>query len=125
MGPRSELPRPSGTWTSVDNVNFEFKSAGIQAKCAEKIANLASWMKDNEPVVIALDGHANDTWANDSNQVLSARRVEAVRSALIAEGVAPSRISAGTFGARGPVCRESTETCRELNRRVEILASRR
>jgi outer membrane protein OmpA-like peptidoglycan-associated protein len=50
--------------------------------------------------------------------------VQAVRGALIAAGIAPSRISAGTFGARGPVCRETTETCRELNRRVEILALR-
>jgi outer membrane protein OmpA-like peptidoglycan-associated protein len=108
----------------MDNVNFEFKSAGIQAKCAEKIANLATWMKDNQPAVIALDGHAADTWANDSNVALSARRVQAVRDALIAAGVAPSQISVGTFGARGPVCRESTETCRELNRRVEILAAR-
>jgi len=108
----------------MDNVNFEFKSAGIQAKCAEKIATLATWMQDNQPAVIALDGHANDSWANDGNPTLSARRVQAVRGALIAAGVAPSRISVGTFGARGPVCRESTETCRELNRRVEILASR-
>jgi outer membrane protein OmpA-like peptidoglycan-associated protein len=123
-GPRSERLGPSGTWTSIDNVNFEFKSAGIQAKCAEKIANLATWMKDNQPAVIALDGHASDTWANDSNATLSASRVQAVRGALIAAGVAPSRISVGTFGVRGPVCRESTETCRELNRRVEILAAR-
>ena len=108
----------------MDNVNFEFKSAGIQAKCAEKIANLATWMKDNQPVVIALDGHASDTWANDSNPTLSARRVQAVRGALIEAGVAPSQISVGNFGARGPVCRDATDTCRELNRRVEILAAR-
>ena len=108
----------------MDNVNFEFRSAGIQPKCAEKIAKLAAWMNDNQPVVIALDGHVNDGWANDDNPALSTRRVQAVRGALIAAGVAPSRISVGTFGARGPVCRETTETCRELNRRVEILAAR-
>jgi outer membrane protein OmpA-like peptidoglycan-associated protein len=108
----------------MDNVNFEFKSAGIQPKCAAKIAKLATWMNDNQPVVIALDGHVNDSWANDNNETLATRRVQAVRGALIAAGVAPARISVGTFGARGPVCRETTETCRELNRRVEILASR-
>ena len=108
----------------MDNVSFEFKSAGIQPKCAEKIAKLATWMNDNQPVVIALDGHVNDGSANDNDPALSARRVQAVRGALIAAGIAPSRISASTFGARGPVCRETTETCRELNRRVEILASR-
>jgi outer membrane protein OmpA-like peptidoglycan-associated protein len=124
VGPRSDLRGPSGTWASMDNVNFEFKSAGIQPKCAEKIAKLATWMNDHQPVAIALDGHGSDSWANDSNATLSARRVQAVREALIAAGVEPSRISVGTFGARGPVCRDATETCRELNRRVEILAAR-
>ena len=123
-GSRSDLRGPSGTWASMDNVNFEFRSAGIQPKCAEKIAKLATWMNDNQPVAIALDGHGGDSWANDNNPTLSARRVQAVREALIAAGVAPGRISVGTFGARGPVCRETTETCRELNRRVEILAAR-
>jgi outer membrane protein OmpA-like peptidoglycan-associated protein len=124
MGPRSDLQGPTGTWTSMDNVSFEFKSAGIQPKCAEKIAKLATWMNDNKPAVIALDGHVNDSSANDSNEALGARRVQAVRGALIAAGVAPGRISIGTFGARGPVCRDTTEECRELNRRVEILAAR-
>jgi peptidoglycan-associated lipoprotein len=108
----------------MDNVSFEFKSAGIQPKCAEKIAKLAIWMNANQPVVIALDGHGSDSWANDNTAALSARRVQAVRGALIAAGIAPSRISVGSFGAREPVCRDTTETCRELNRRVEILAAR-
>jgi outer membrane protein OmpA-like peptidoglycan-associated protein len=124
MGPRSDLRGPAGTWTSVDNVNFEFKSAGIQPKCAEKIAQLAAWMSDNQPVVIALDGHVGEQWANDNTPTLNASRVQAVRGALIAAGVASSRITVGSFGARGPVCRNATETCYELNRRVEILAAR-
>ena len=52
------------------------------------------------------------------------RRVHAVRQALIAKGVMPSRISAGTFGAREPVCRDTTDACLALNRRVEVLAAR-
>jgi outer membrane protein OmpA-like peptidoglycan-associated protein len=123
-GPRGELQRSPGTWTSVDNVNFEFKSAGIQPKCADKLAQVATWMHEHQPIVIALDGHVDDGLANDNSPALNASRVQAVRSALIAAGVAASRISVGTFGARGPVCRETTETCRELNRRVEILAAR-
>jgi outer membrane protein OmpA-like peptidoglycan-associated protein len=109
----------------MDSVSFEFESAGIQPKCAEKIANMVTWLKANPPAVIALDGHLNDGWANDNNAALNARRVEAVRGALIDAGIASSRISVGAFGAREPVCRETTETCRELNRRVEILASSR
>lgn len=78
-------------------------------------------MNDNQPVVIALDGHVDDGTANDNDPTLSARRVQAVRGALIAAGIEPSRISAGTFGVPGG---DTTATCLELNRRVEILAAR-
>lgn len=91
----------------------------------QKIAKLAVWMNDNRGVAIGLDGHVDDANANDNDPTLSARRVQAVRGALIAAGVAPNRIRVGTFGARAPVCREATDACRELNRRVEVLAAKK
>jgi outer membrane protein OmpA-like peptidoglycan-associated protein len=114
-----------GSWISLENVNFEFKRADITPKCAEKIAKLAIWMNENRQVAIGLDGHVDDATANDNDPTLSARRVQAVRGALIARGVASNRISIGTFGARAPVCREATDACLELNRRVEVLAVKR
>jgi outer membrane protein OmpA-like peptidoglycan-associated protein len=30
----------------------------------------------------------------------------------------------GSYGRQGPVCNQTTDTCLELNRRVEILAVR-
>jgi outer membrane protein OmpA-like peptidoglycan-associated protein len=112
-------------WSQMENVQFESGRAEIQSKCEDKIAKLALWMNENRQAVIGLDGHADDARANDNDPTLSARRVQAVRGALIAAGIAADRISAGAFGVRGPVCREATEACLALNRRVEILAARR
>jgi outer membrane protein OmpA-like peptidoglycan-associated protein len=109
----------------VENVQFEYKQAAIQSKCADKIAKLVAWMNANPQVAIGLDGHIDDTQANDNDPTLSARRVAAVRQALITAGVAPSRISAGNFGGRQPVCRDHTENCHSLNRRVEVLTASR
>ena len=81
-------------------------------------------MKENPQVTVGLDGHVDDTQANDNDPTLSVRRVSAVRQALITAGIAPSRISSGGFGSRTPVCQSFTENCRSLNRRVEILAAR-
>jgi outer membrane protein OmpA-like peptidoglycan-associated protein len=108
----------------LENVNFEFQRADITPKCAEKIAKLATWMNENGQVAIGLDGHVDDAKANDNDPTLSARRVQAVRGALIAGGVASNRISIGTFGARAPVCPDATDACRALNRRVEVLAAK-
>ena len=121
-GPRSFIA-PDGSWSSVDNVQFEFKQASIQVKCADKIAGLVTWMKANPKVAIALDGHVDDTQANDYDPTLSRERVSAVRHALVTAGIAPGRISSGAFGSRVPLCQDTSDHCRALNRRVEILAS--
>jgi len=107
----------------VENVQFEFKQAAIQSKCTDKIAKLVTWMNANPTVTVGLDGHVDDARANDNDPTLSARRVSAVRQALITAGIAPGRISSGDFGARVPLCRNVGENCLSLNRRVEILAS--
>ena len=122
--PRSFLA-PDGSWSSVENVQFEFKQAAIQAKCTDKLAKLVTWMNANPTVTVGLDGHVDDAQANDNDPTLSARRVSAVRQALITAGIAPSRISSGAFGARVPLCWTGSDNCRALNRRVEILASLR
>jgi len=107
----------------MENIQFEYMRAEIQPKCADKIAKIAVWMKENPRASIALDGHADDHMANDYNATLSARRVQAVRAALVGAGVAPSRISDGAFGARRPVCADATDNCLALNRRVEVLSA--
>ena len=124
MGPRGSLA-PSGSWRSVENVQFEYRQAAIQSKCADKIASLVTWMKANPEVAIGLDGHVDDSQANDFDPTLSGLRVAAVRQALVSAGSLPSRISAGNFGSRQPVCRDRTENCRSLNRRVEVLTASR
>ena len=101
----------------MDNVSFEFKSAGIQPKCAEKIAKLATWMNDNQPAVISLDGHGTDKY----NQALSERRVNTVRDALMKAGVARDKIQTGAFGEMRLKCQEATEACWQSDRRVEVL----
>jgi len=106
-------------------VQFEYKQAAIQSKCGDKIAKLVTWMNENPQVAIGLDGHVDDAQANDNDPTLSTRRVAAVRQALITAGVAPSRISSGDFGTRAPLCRDVTEDCRSLKRRVEILVAAR
>jgi outer membrane protein OmpA-like peptidoglycan-associated protein len=107
----------------MENIQFEYMRAEIQPRCADKIARLAAWMKENPTASIALDGHVDDATANDYDPSLSARRVQAVRAALVAAGVAPSRVSDGAFGSRRPVCAEATVNCLALNRRVEVLSA--
>jgi outer membrane protein OmpA-like peptidoglycan-associated protein len=93
----------------------------LQPSCQQKITTFATWLQNNSPdALVALDGH--EATADDSDPGLAAQRVSAVRDALVAAGLKADRISIGAYGAQAEVCHYTAETCRDLNRRVEILA---
>ena len=121
MTGRGGSPGASG-WSSMENVNFKYGSSDLQEKCKEKLANFALWMQNNPLAQVSLDGHQSD--ADDRNQVLAVNRVTTVRNELIRLGASPDRITVGSYGRQVPVCATTTDTCLELNRRVEILAGR-
>src|SRR5262249_48453936 len=109
------------SWSSMEDVHFKSHSAELQPSCKQKIATLAAWIENNSPkALVALDGH--QATADDGDQTLAAQRVQAVKDALVAAGIGSDRISIGTYGAQAEVCAQATAACRDLNRRVEILA---
>jgi outer membrane protein OmpA-like peptidoglycan-associated protein len=107
------------SWVPAENIHFESGQAVLPERCHEKIARLLAWLSAHPAADVALDGHADQP--ESENPTLAGQRVRAVREALLAGGVAPVRIHIGQFGERMPVCTESTPTCRDLNRRVEVL----
>ena len=108
----------------MESVQFKAGSAEIQSQCADKIAKLAAWMNHDRHVVIGLDGHRDDATAHDNDPSLSEKRVQAVRDALIAAGVAPHRVVIGEFGTRQALCRGPVENCLAMSRRVDVHAAR-
>jgi outer membrane protein OmpA-like peptidoglycan-associated protein len=56
-----------------------------------------------------------------TNQRLSEQRAEAVRAALIAQGLNPARVTMVGYGEGQPVADNETPAGRAQNRRVEML----
>ncbi|UGQ44835.1 OmpA family protein [Massilia endophytica] len=65
-------------------------------------------------------GHTDDTGARESNLALSLARAEAVRSYLIAHGIAPGMISVAGHGPDRPVADNASSEGRARNRRIEF-----
>lgn len=87
-----------GSWTSYRDYLFTTDSTQVQASDATKSAGIAAYLKANPSLQLGLDGRSERN-ANDSrSQELSARRVEAVRTALINAGVPSAKIRVGSFG---------------------------
>lgn len=68
-----------------------------------------------------IEGHTDSRGSANLNQALSQQRAEAVRDALVARGVDPSRLVAVGRGADRPVASNETPEGRARNRRVEII----
>jgi peptidoglycan-associated lipoprotein len=110
-------------WKSAEDISFQRNRADIQPKCASKIVRLATWVTRNPLVVVALDAHHDQPSAltGETDRRLHARRVRAVRDALVRAGVPADRIRTAAVGDRQPLCRQATSRCYEANRRVEVL----
>lgn len=74
--------------------------------------------------VLRIEGHTDNVGRDASNAVLSRKRAEAVRSALIARGVPANRLVAEGFGATKPVATNDNDDGRARNRRIEIRSVR-
>jgi OmpA-OmpF porin, OOP family len=102
-------------------INFETGKSDIKPESQSIIGQIVEMLKQNPGLNISIDGHTDDVGSAQSNQVLSENRAKSVMNALIAQGIASSRLSAKGFGASKPIADNRTEEGKAKNRRVEIV----
>jgi outer membrane protein OmpA-like peptidoglycan-associated protein len=100
---------------------FDTGRATLKPGGRRALANVARIMRKEPERNIVIEGFTDDRGAEEANRRLSERRAQAVRSALVAAGVAGSRIVARGLGESYPVASNDSVAGRQLNRRVEIL----
>lgn len=105
----------------VPGVYFEFNSAALVPASDKTIEGLGSIISKHPDWTITIEGHTDNVGSQVSNQKLSERRAESVRSRLVSRyHVSPSHILAAGFGARVPRETNTTIEGRAHNRRVEL-----
>jgi outer membrane protein OmpA-like peptidoglycan-associated protein len=113
------------SWKSVETISFEPGEADFMPRCQKKIGQLAVWVKKSPTLEVALDARADEALTGERDPAMSRKRVEAVREALIAEGVAPARIHYAASHDQRALCTQATAECHERNRRVEVFFGQR
>jgi len=98
-------------WTSYRDFWFADGSAELQSAEANRITEIAVYMKRNPSLQIGIDASTDSRSMDASNPNLSDRRAKAIREALVEAGVPANRISVGAYG--------DVELRRD--RRVEVL----
>jgi len=68
-------------------------------------------------------GHTDSIGEDKTNQLVSLARAEALRNALIVEGLSPDQVSFEGRGEQSPIASNATKSGRAQNRRTEIIIS--
>ncbi|WP_130537830.1 peptidoglycan-associated lipoprotein Pal [Thiomicrorhabdus indica] len=101
-------------------VNFEFDRSEITQDDFETIRANALIMTKDTNATVAIGGHCDERGSREYNLALGERRGNAVRDALIAEGIAASRIEVISYGEDSPVDSAHNEAAWAKNRRAEF-----
>lgn len=102
------------------SIRFDFDKADIQPQYRDVLNRVAGVLMTLNQYSIYVYGYTDDVGTQDYNLKLSARRAEAVRSALIQAGIKPAVITTKGFGKSDPRVKGDTANARSANRRVEI-----
>jgi peptidoglycan-associated lipoprotein len=108
-------------WSSFRDFLFDFDKSAIRSNETSHVSDVAAYLQQNPSARVGIDGHADPRGTDPYNQSLSERRVNAIRVALVNAGVSTGKIHTGAFGETQPKCNESTESCWQRDRRVEVL----
>ncbi|HDY7969321.1 TPA: OmpA family protein [Vibrio vulnificus] len=103
-----------------NGIGFSSSSYALDSSIHNTLKGVAQILVEYPDTSLVIDGFTDSTGNDASNQILSERRAESVRSFLISQNVAVGRAVARGNGERYPLCTNSTAEGRACNRRVEI-----
>jgi outer membrane protein OmpA-like peptidoglycan-associated protein len=110
-----------GLVLTVGDVLFATGKAEVAAGGLRSIDKLAEFLKKNPTRNLLIEGHTDNTGAEDFNLRLSQQRADAVKDALVSRGVGADRITTKGYGPKYPVVANDTAAGRQQNRRVEVV----
>ncbi|MCZ8252341.1 MAG: OmpA family protein [Hylemonella sp.] len=114
---------PRGWVITLGDVLFGSGQASLKSGNLRSVDKLAEFLQRNPQRHVLIEGYTDSTGSDSGNLDLSARRSEAVRTALVDRGVNPQRIATRGYGESHPVADNGSAGGRQLNRRVEIIVS--
>ncbi|MEM9267457.1 MAG: OmpA family protein, partial [Pseudomonadota bacterium] len=105
----------------LETVQFATGSFELGEGAQPAMADLAELLVSQPGLVLDIVGHSDTQGGLDSNRALSQRRAEAVRAALLEQGVPAAQVAAAGIGSLSPRDTNATPEGRARNRRVEIV----
>ncbi len=110
-----------GIVLTMGDVLFAFGKADLSPGAVRNLDKLTGFLEKHPDRNLLIEGHTDSIGSDEFNRVLSQKRADAVKEALVGKGISPDRIMTKGYGKQFPVASNDTESGRQLNRRVEVV----
>lgn len=105
-------------------IYFEYDRAEIKPEFVAIVTAHAKYLNAGATNKVRLEGHSDERGSREYNIGLGERRAQAVRRALMLQGVTEAQITTVSYGEERPAAQGSDETAYAKNRRVELVYNR-
>ncbi|KRC00491.1 hypothetical protein ASE11_07530 [Hydrogenophaga sp. Root209] len=114
---------PRGVVITLGDVLFDVDRSALKPSGLRMVDQLVEVLNADPQRTVLVEGFTDSTGADAYNQTLSTERADAVRVALLRQGIASTRVASRGYGEAHPVASNDTAAGRQTNRRVEIVLS--
>lgn len=101
-------------------IYFDYDSFAIRSEFQAVIEAHARFIRADKNKKVVLEGHTDERGGREYNLALGQKRAEAVRRALVLQGVGENQVEAVSFGKEKPAVAGNSDAAMEKNRRAEI-----
>ncbi len=102
------------------DIYFEVGRKGLTDDAKAILATQADLAKNDHDLGILVQGYTDRQGSAGYNMKLGMKRAETVKAELMSTGVAEHQIKVVSLGEEGVLCLDSSDVCRNMNRRVHL-----
>lgn len=123
LGRVESSPVSNPTSGSRDTVYFSSDSSELTPDSRATLQDQLAWLRAHPSRTLTIEGHADERGTREYNIALGARRADAVRSYLAANGMNPQLVRTLSYGKERPVAVCDDISCWSKNRRAQVVMS--
>lgn len=97
-------------------IYFGYDQYDLSPAARETLRRQAQWLSTYPRVMAVVEGNADERGTREYNLALGARRADSVKEFLVAQGIAPNRLTTVSYGKERPIDGRSNEDAWARNR---------